>query len=91
MDCQSYITAEPERKREQHLGPIKRGVIQELRKLDVFVSSHCPQSGSVNINAQISLQSLRNEVSRQYRRRQPQLPDAAYSYISCFPTGADQH
>lgn len=33
MDCQDYITTEPERKRGQHLGPTKRGAIQELRKL----------------------------------------------------------
>ena len=33
MDCQDYITTEPERKRGQHLGPMERGAIQELRKL----------------------------------------------------------
>ena len=37
MDCQDYITTEPERKRGQHLGPTERGTIQELHKFGLCI------------------------------------------------------
>lgn len=32
MDCQDYITVQPERKRGQHLGPVERGEIKALKQ-----------------------------------------------------------